>query len=63
VNIELAQQVSKIFLEADVPLHLWGPAGVGKSTYMEDLIAEMGYHLEDPAFRIPKTVRLKSSKV
>lgn len=47
MNIERGQAVAKIFLEADVPLHLWGAAGAGKSSFMEALIAEMGYHEVD----------------
>jgi hypothetical protein len=48
VNIGLAQAVARAFIEANVPLHLWGPAGAGKSTFLEDLVQdELKYHLVD----------------
>lgn len=47
MNIEFAQKVTSAFIKANVPIYLWGLAGIGKSTYLEELAEKEGYYLVD----------------
>jgi len=41
------QRVARIFIKADVPLRVWGSAGIGKSKILQQIAKEMGYHFVD----------------
>lgn len=47
MNIEIGQSVVKAFIKANVPLYLWGSAGIGKSTFLEDLASQLGFFIVD----------------
>jgi len=41
------QRVLDIYFEADVPLHVWGAGGIGKSQIIEAVAERKGHHMED----------------
>jgi len=47
MKVNDAHDIIKAFIAADIPLHLWGDTGVGKSTIVAAIGREMGLPVED----------------
>ncbi|SCM79890.1 conserved hypothetical protein [uncultured Pleomorphomonas sp.] len=47
MNLQTAAQALNAFLDADIPVMMWGPPGVGKSSIGRDIVAERNWGLVD----------------